>query len=384
MRARSGTSLAFECPGGRFPDFPTMRFHIRILLLCLVATTVATVSPTPKAEGSPGVSGVSPEEARPKQPPIPPSSQPASPAALRAKANQAAARYASARATHERLGDQVIALEKQVAEIETRLGPLRLDVTRQAVAVYQGDVAAAALTGIEAAVAVLNSDRAAHFVADLNARHMPAIDVLLEAKQRLRDRQADLEARRREQDATMADLTAQRDRISAELDALAAAQPPKPARRPPALPRTSRAAPRLDQRLRGAAPPSSFVCPIDGPVAFSDDFGAPRGGGRRHMGNDMLSPRGTPNVAVVNGTIETKPWAGGGITIFLRADDGGMFVYMHLLRVEGKVPRKVVQGEVIALTGNTGRSYGYHTHFEYHPGGGDPVSPYPLLAAACL
>ena len=102
------------------------------------------------------------------------------------------------------------------------------------------------------------------------------------------------------------------------------------------------------------------------------------------MGNDLLSPRGTPNVAVVNGTIETKPWSGGGITIFLHADDGNTFVYMHLLRIEGKVPRKVVQGEVIGLTGNTGHSYGYHTHFEYHPGGGDAVSPYPLLAAACL
>ena len=340
-----------------------MRFHIRILLLCLVATAVATVSPTPEAEGSP---------------------QPASPAALRAQANQAAARYASARATHERLGDQVNALEKQVAQIETRLGPLRLDVTRQAVAVYQGDVAAAAVTGIEAAVAVLNSDRAAHFVADLNARRMPAIDVLLDAKQRLRDRQADLEARRREQGATLADLTAQRERISAELDALAAAQPAKSGRRAQALPRTSRAAPRLDQRLRSPAPPSSFVCPIDGPVAFSDDFGAPRSGGRRHKGNDMLSPRGTPNVAVVNGTIDTKPWAGGGITLFLQADDGHSFVYMHLLRIEGKVPRKVVQGEVIGLTGSTGNSYGYHTHFEYQPGGGDQVSPYPLLAAACL
>ena len=351
-----------------------MRLLIRIVLLCLVATTAATASTTPEAEA----------RARPKQPPTPPSSQPASPAALLAQANQAAARYAAARAAHERLGDQVNALEQQVAEIETRLGPLRLEVTRQAVAVYQGDVAAAAVTGIEAAAAVLSSDRASHFVADINERHLPAINVLLDAKQRLRHRQADLEARRREHDATMADLTAQRARISAELDALAAAQPARSARRAqPAPPRTSRAAPHLVQRLRSPAPPASFVCPIDGPLAFSDDFGVPRGGGRRHMGNDLLSPRGTPNVAVVNGTIETKPWAGGGITIFLHADDGHTFVYMHLLRIEGKVPRRVAQGEVIGLTGNTGHSYGYHTHFEYHPDGGNAVSAYPLLSAAC-
>jgi murein DD-endopeptidase MepM/ murein hydrolase activator NlpD len=117
-------------------------------------------------------------------------------------------------------------------------------------------------------------------------------------------------------------------------------------------------------------------------VAFTDDFGAPRGG-RRHMGNDMLSPRGTPNVAVVNGTIETRPWAGGGITIFLAGDDGNTYVYMHLLRIEGAVPRRVSQGEVIGQVGSTGHSFGYHTHFEYHPGGGDAVSPYPLLSAAC-
>ena len=347
-----------------------MRLPIRIVLLSLVVPVAATFSPTAEA----GARG------RPKQPPAPPAGQPPSAAALRAQANQAAARYAGARTTYERLGDQVNALEKQVAGIEARLRPLRMEVTRQAVALYQGDVAAAAVTRIEAAAAMLRSDRSAHIVADLSARDLPAIETLLAAKQRLRDRQADLEARRREQDATMANLTAQRERISAELDAQAAAMPARSGRRP--LPRTSRAAPGLVHRLQAA--PASIVCPIDGALAFSDDFGAPRGGGRRHMGNDLLSPRGTPNVAVVNGTIETKPWAGGGITIFLHADEGHTFVYMHLLRIEGKVPRRVVQGEVIGLTGSTGHSFGYHTHFEYHPRGGDPVSPYPLLSAACL
>jgi peptidoglycan LD-endopeptidase LytH len=357
--------------GDPTPALPHMRLPLRISLLCLAATAAAAGAPlAADARG------------RPTAPPTVPSTRPPGAAALRAQANQAAARYAEARTAYERLGDQVNALDKQVAEIESRLRPLRLAVTREAVAVYQGDVAAAAVTGIEAAVAVLSSDRAAHFVADMSDRHMPAIDTLLVAKQRLRDRQADLEARRREQDATMANLTTQREQISAQLEALAAAEPVSAKRRP--LPRASRSTPGLVQRLRGAAPPASFVCPIDGPLAFSDDFGASRGGGRRHMGNDLLSPRGTPNVAVVNGTIETKPWAGGGITIFLHADDGHTFVYMHLLRIEGKVPRRVVQGEVIGLTGNTGHSYGYHTHFEYHPGGGAAVSPYPLLSAACL
>jgi murein DD-endopeptidase MepM/ murein hydrolase activator NlpD len=101
------------------------------------------------------------------------------------------------------------------------------------------------------------------------------------------------------------------------------------------------------------------------------------------MGNDLLSPRGTLNVAVVDGTIETRPWAGGGITVFLTADNGDSYVYMHLMQIVGAVPRRVAQGEVIGLTGNTGDAQGYHTHFEFHPGGGPAVSPFPLISVAC-
>jgi murein DD-endopeptidase MepM/ murein hydrolase activator NlpD len=308
-----------------------------------------------------------------------PTDQPVTAATLKAQANQAAARYAAAQTVYARLGDQVDALERQVADLETRIGPLRHRITRQAVAVYQSDVAAAAVTHLEAAAAMMRSDRSAHLVAELSARDVPAIEALVDARQRLRGRQSDLAARRHDQDVTMASLAAQRDQISAELTAMAAALPPPTPHQP--LPHSSRSASALGQRLRKDAP--SFICPIDGPLAFSDDFGAPRGGGRRHMGNDLLSPRGTSNVAVVNGTIETRAWSGGGITIFLRADDGSTYVYMHLMQIVGAVPRRVAQGEVIGLTGNTGDAQGYHTHFEFHPGGGAAVSPYPLVSVAC-
>jgi murein DD-endopeptidase MepM/ murein hydrolase activator NlpD len=354
-----------------------MRLLLRGFVLCL-AVTAATISPTPEAGArrgrTPTTTATTP--AHDQSPPV-------SAAVLRAQANQAAARYAEARTAAAKLDDQISALERQVADLETRIGPLRAEITRQAVAVYQDDVAVAAVTHFEAAAAMLRSDRAAHLVAELSARHVPAIGALQATKQGIRDRQSELRARRRDQDATMAALTEQRMQISRQLDELAAALPPKGSRRP--LPRASRSAPpRLRQRLGGAAlSVPSFVCPIDGPLAFGDDFGAPRGGGRRHMGNDLLSPSGSHNVAVVDGTIETRPWAGGGITIFLRGDDGNTYVYMHLQKIEGAVPRRVVQSELIGLTGNTGHAFGYHTHFEFHPGGGDAVSPYPLLAPAC-
>ena len=316
--------------------------------------------------------------------PVPPApsstAAPPTPAALKAQANRLAAKYAAAQATHARLGDQISALEHQVADLEGRLAPLRDRVTRQAVAVYQGDGARDAINSLEAVAAVLQSDRSVHLVADLTARHIPAIDALRAARQRLRDRHSELAGRRHEQDLVLASLAGQREQISAELTALAAARSRTMPNR--LLPRASRSATAVEQPLRPALG-APFICPIDGPLAFSDDFGDPRGGGRRHMGNDLLSPRGTPNVAVVDGTISTRPWAGGGITIFLAGADGSTYVYMHLMRIVGAVPRRVAQGEVIGLVGNTGSAQGYHTHFEVHPAGGTAVNPYPLVAQAC-
>jgi murein DD-endopeptidase MepM/ murein hydrolase activator NlpD len=341
-----------------------------------MATAAAAVSPTVGA----GARG------RPTPPPVAPApasgNQAPTLAALKAQARQTAAKYSEAQTAYARLGDQVDALQGQISDLEGRLAPLRQEITRQAVAVYQGDVAAAAVTHFEAAAAMMRSDRAAHLVADLTSRDVPAIRTLLATRKRLSDRQADLQGRRHEQDMALATLAGQRDQISHELEQLAVALPAPAPRRP--APRASRSRSPLGQRLAGAvAGVSSFICPIDGPLAFTDDFGAPRGGGRRHMGNDLLSPRGTTNVAVVTGTIETRPWAGGGITIFLHGDDGNTYVYMHLLQIEGAVPRRVVQGDVIGLTGATGHAFGYHTHFEFHPGGGDAISPYPLISAAC-
>ena len=339
---------------------------IRVVLRCVVVCVAVTAAALPAgARGRP---------TPPSQP-----AMPAGMAALKSDANQAAARYAAAETAYAEISDQITELERELAGLAGRIGPLRERITRQAVAIYQDDVARAALTSFEAVAAAIRSDHSAHLVADLSSRDVPAIHALLDTRQRIGDRQRDLLARRHDETVALADLAAQRDQISAELTAMAAALPPAPSRVP--MTRTSRSASALSQRVVRA--PGSFVCPIVGPLAFSDDFGAPRGGGRRHMGNDLLNPRGTPNVAVVDGTIETRPWGGGGIVVFLAGDDGNTYVYMHLLEIVGAVPRRVAQGEVLGLTGMTGDAQGYHTHFEFHPGGGDAVSPYPLLAEAC-
>ena len=137
-------------------------------------------------------------------------------------------------------------------------------------------------------------------------------------------------------------------------------------------------------------PPSgSMACPVNGAVAFTDTWGAPRSGGRTHEGVDMIAARGTPLVAIEDGTIKRMGNGGlGGITIYLTGASGDQYYYAHLdAWASGlSVGQSVAVGEMIGTVGNTGNAQYTvpHLHFEFHPGGGSPANPYPLVASLCL
>jgi peptidoglycan LD-endopeptidase LytH len=165
--------------------------------------------------------------------------------------------------------------------------------------------------------------------------------------------------------------------------------PAKPAPAQPSSPPStaSRGTKRETPPAESAANTSSgWVFPVQGPNSFINDWGMPRSGGRTHKGTDIMTPRNTPVVAVVSGAISKANHADkglGGVTLWLRGDDGNSYYYAHLESIAKGVTAgtRVKAGQVIGYAGDSGNARGgeTHLHFEIHPKGGGAVNPYPTL-----
>ncbi|MBM3696296.1 MAG: M23 family metallopeptidase [Actinobacteria bacterium] len=134
------------------------------------------------------------------------------------------------------------------------------------------------------------------------------------------------------------------------------------------------------------APPGTMVCPVDGATTFRDSWGEPRPGGRGHTGVDMLSPIGTPLVAIENGTLRNLSWHyAGGIGITVKGDGGDEWYYAHL---SGYAPGiqaglRVAAGQLIGYVGQTGNASVPHLHLARILSSGQYVNPYPVVAELC-
>jgi murein DD-endopeptidase MepM/ murein hydrolase activator NlpD len=84
----------------------------------------------------------------------------------------------------------------------------------------------------------------------------------------------------------------------------------------------------------------------------------------QHLGLDFRASTGTPVHATNAGTvILARPLYFEGNCVMLDHGQGLVTVYMHLSEFKVKEGEKVVAGQMIALSGGTGRSTGPHLHF---------------------
>jgi len=86
---------------------------------------------------------------------------------------------------------------------------------------------------------------------------------------------------------------------------------------------------------------------------------------RHHNGIDIAVPTGTPVKAVASGVVVYSDFrAGYGWTVLIEHDNGMISLCAHNSRNIVEYGQAVKKGDVIALSGSTGRSTGPHVHFE--------------------
>lgn len=103
-----------------------------------------------------------------------------------------------------------------------------------------------------------------------------------------------------------------------------------------------------------------------------------------HAGLDFEVNSGTPILAAGTGVVTEAGWdARYGHTVLLTHGDGYSSRYAHASALRVRAGQTVARGEVIALSGNSGRSTGPHLHFEIHRHG-QPLDPAQFLAVLAV
>jgi murein DD-endopeptidase MepM/ murein hydrolase activator NlpD len=110
-----------------------------------------------------------------------------------------------------------------------------------------------------------------------------------------------------------------------------------------------------------------------------------------HEGTDILSPKGTPIVAVASGTVVRYGWntlGGYRVTVQLDSAPDYRFYYAHMDRYAPGIYQgaHVRAGQVLGYVGNTGEGpertegkFVTHLHFGIYSPDGTAIDPYPFL-----
>jgi murein DD-endopeptidase MepM/ murein hydrolase activator NlpD len=111
--------------------------------------------------------------------------------------------------------------------------------------------------------------------------------------------------------------------------------------------------------------------------------------GRKHEGVDFKTPTGTPVYAPFDGVVTKRNWNfryNGNCLELADSKTGRRAIFLHLdvLPKEIAVGKRVAKGELIAASGNSGRSYAPHLHYQLEDANGRVLDPFVIHATKRL
>lgn len=119
---------------------------------------------------------------------------------------------------------------------------------------------------------------------------------------------------------------------------------------------------------------------VDGPIAIYEEITSLLGDGRGHQGMDFKAPVGTEIVSPWTGVVKRTNWNTryNGRSVEIHTADGSRSArFLHLDSVAPGIQAntRVKKGQRLGLTGNTGRSFAPHLHYEMSDAAGRVLNP---------
>jgi peptidoglycan LD-endopeptidase LytH len=138
-------------------------------------------------------------------------------------------------------------------------------------------------------------------------------------------------------------------------------------------------------RLAAQPPDSTILMPVEGVRVeqVADTWGADRGAGRRHEGQDIFASRGTPIYSGTSGYVVAvrENQLGGNVVVVVGAGRRAYY-YAHLdtYGPDAVVGKQVATTSILGYVGTSGNAVGTppHLHFGIYTGSG-AIDPLPLL-----
>ena len=137
---------------------------------------------------------------------------------------------------------------------------------------------------------------------------------------------------------------------------------------------------RFTRPLSASARPS--IWPVVGRLgsSFGERTDPFNGMGAFHSGIDVSASIGTPVKVTGDGVVARAEWFGGyGRLVVVDHGNGTQTYYGHLSQFNVVPGQDVRRGQIIALSGSSGRSTSPHVHYEVRQGG-TPINPYRFLS----